>query len=123
MAGKESTIAADIVGMPPFFNLGQERTEALAALQKELLEAYEQTSRAWLARVQSEVQLWSDFATKLSKTRSLPEAVEAYTKCLTQQMKMTAEDGKRMLEECQQVTQTITKSLGNGWSAERAGSS
>ena len=56
--------------------------DAAVALQKELLEAYEQASRAWLARMQSDVALWSELATKLTVTRSVPEAYEAYTKCV-----------------------------------------
>ena len=84
MASKDATSsAAEKPGPMPFFNLGQERTEAATPLQKELLEAYEQASRAWLARVQSEVALWSELATKLTATRSVPESFEAYTKCVT----------------------------------------
>ena len=83
-------------------------------MQKELLEAYEQASRAWLARVQSEVALWSELATKLTATRSIPEALEAYSKCVSQRMQMTAEDGQRLFNDCQQITQKITKSLTNG---------
>ena len=78
------------------FNIGQERAEAATALQKELLEAYEQAGRAWLA-VRSEVALWSELATKLTATRSIPEALEAYSKCVSQWMQMTAEDGQRLL--------------------------
>ena len=122
MASRDSTSnATNKSGTTPFFNLGQERAEAAAALQKELLEAYEQASRAWLARVQSEVELWSELATKLTTTRSVPEAIEAYTKCVSQQMQMTAEDGRRVLEDCQQISQKISKSLGNGWSSQRMG--
>jgi hypothetical protein len=39
------------------FARGREQAEAMLGAQKELLEAYEQASRAWLARVQSEVAL------------------------------------------------------------------
>src|SRR4249920_3995478 len=98
MASRDTTSATD--GHPssvPFFNIGQDRAEAAVALQKELLEAYEQTSRAWLARVQSEVALWSELATKLTATRSVPEALEAYSKCVSQWMQTTAEDGQRLL--------------------------
>ena len=56
MATKETT--------QPFLNWGQERTEAAMALQKDLLASYEEASRAWLARVQSEVALWSDLASR-----------------------------------------------------------
>jgi hypothetical protein len=104
----------------PFFNVGQERTEAATALQKELLETYEQASRAWLARVESEVALWSDLATKLTASRSIPEALEAYTKSASQRMEMTVEDGRHLLNDCQQISQKITKSLTNGSSSRSA---
>ena len=42
----------------PLFNWGQERTDAALSLQKELLESYEQGSRAWFARVQSGGLTW-----------------------------------------------------------------
>src|SRR5262249_46563606 len=45
-----------------FPNLGKEQTEAILSMQKELLDAYDQSSRAWLARVKTEVDLWSDLA-------------------------------------------------------------
>jgi len=115
MASKDATSpTGDKSGSVPFFNIGHERAEAAVALQKELLEAYEQASRAWLARVQSE-----ELATKLTATRSVPEALEAYTKCVSQRMQMTAEDGQRVFNDCQQITQKITKSLTNGWPSGR----
>lgn len=97
------------------FNLGEGRTDAMANLQKELLEAYEQASRAWLARVQSEIDLWSRLAAKLPAARSVPEALQAYQECLAQRMQMTAEDGRRLLDDCQKITQKVTHSLSNGW--------
>jgi hypothetical protein len=95
--------------------LGRNEQRWQSLCKKELLEAYEQASRAWLARVQFEVVLWSELATKLIATRSVPEALEAYTKCVSQRMQMTAEDGQRVFKDCQQITQKITKSLTNGW--------
>jgi hypothetical protein len=100
-----------------FLNWGQERTEAAMGLQKELLAAYEEASRAWLARVQSEVALWSDLASKLTATRTVPEALETYSKCVSERMKMAADDGRLLADEAQKITQKITKSLGNGWPA------
>lgn len=114
MASKETTGSTGAkAGSPPLMNWG--RTEAAMSLQKELLESYEQASRAWLARVQSEIALWSDLATKLTATRTVPEALEAYSKCVSQRMQMAADDGRRLADESQQITQKIAKSLGNGW--------
>jgi hypothetical protein len=94
----------------------QEGSEAMVNMQKELLDVYEQASRAWLARVKSEVDLWSDLATKLSATRSMPEALESYQKFVTQRMQMAAEDGRQLVEDCQKMTQKMTRSLSaTGW--------
>ncbi len=76
-----SSSAAKVDALP-FVNWGQERTEAALALQKDLLAAYEEASRTWLARIQSEVALWSDLATKLAGTRTVPEALEVYARCV-----------------------------------------
>jgi Phasin protein len=96
------------------FAWGEGRIDAIANLQREVLEAYEQASRAWVARVQSEVDLWSRLATKLARTRSVPEAMLTYQECISQRMQMAADDGRRLSEDCQNVMQKITTSLTNG---------
>ena len=118
MASRETTgSTAAKEGSIPFFNWGSERSEAAIALQKAVLESYEQASRAWLARVQSEIALWSDLASRLGATHTMPEALETYTKCVLQRMQMAADDGRRLFDESQQITQKIAKSLGAGWPA------
>ena len=117
MAGKNGSDAGQ--SWPtPFFGFGPGQTEAATALQKELLETYEKMSHAWLARVQSEVAMWSELATKLTATRSVPEALETYSKCVSKRMQMAAEDGRRLFEEGQQITQKINRmdqTLTSGW--------
>jgi hypothetical protein len=115
MASKDTATTTAKAGTPPFlFNWGQDRTEAVLGLQKAILESYEQTSRAWLDRMQSEVSLWSEMANKLSGTKTVPEAIEICTKCASQRMQMAADDGRRLVDEVQQITQKITQSMGNG---------
>jgi hypothetical protein len=121
MAAKDPAHSAKS-GQMPFFNLGQDRTEAAIALQKELLETYEQASRAWLERVKSEVELWSQLAAKLSGTRSVPEALQVYQKSVTERMQMAAEDGRRLFNDCQETAQKINRALANGLSTGGGGS-
>jgi phasin protein len=102
------------------FKLGGEHTESMLNMQKELLDAYEQASRTWLARVKSETDLWSELATKLAATRSVPEALSAYQECVAQRMQLAAEDGRRLFEECQKITHKLTRSLSNGWPTTRS---
>jgi hypothetical protein len=62
----------------------------------------------------SEVDLWAGLAAKLPKTRSVPEAMQAYQECISQRMQMAAEDGRRLSEDCQKIMQKIRTSLTNG---------
>jgi hypothetical protein len=71
--------AAAESGMAGIMQFGKERTEAMLAVQKELLEGYEEASRAWIARVKSEVELWSGLppscrAAPLSRKAWMPTA-------------------------------------------------
>jgi Phasin protein len=114
-----------MVGKPtdapmPFLKAGKEQNEAILGVHKELLEAYEQASRAWLARVKSEVDLWSQLAAKLAATRSGPEAMQACQESVTQRMQMAAEDARRMYDDCQKIMSKIGQSFGNGWPSGRS---
>jgi hypothetical protein len=115
MARTNSIPTNDMIGSMPFLKIGQERTQAAAALQKELLEAYEQAGRTWLARVRSEMALWTELVTTLTAARSVPDTLQAYTKCVSQQMKMTAEDGQHLLNDCQEITQKLSKAVAHRW--------
>jgi hypothetical protein len=55
--------------------------------------------RHWLDRTQSEMALWAELRSKLATTRSAREAFDAYATCAAQQMKLTAEDGQRLLKD------------------------
>jgi hypothetical protein len=120
MASKDSdNFRSDRTSPMAFLPMG----EVAVTLQREILGAYEQFNRAWLTRVQSEVTLWTELATKLAGTRSIPEAVEAYTKCLSRQMQMTAEDGQRLFNGYQETSQRVTKSLTRPVAIRRQGRS
>jgi hypothetical protein len=107
--------ASAAYGADNLLKLGREHTAATVKIQQEVLEALEQTSRAWLARVQSEVELWSQLAATLSTTHSVPEALGAYQASVTQRMQMAADDGKRLSSDCQEIIGKITRSLSRGW--------
>ena len=114
MASRETLNASKATAPPDVANWGQHQSEAALNLQKTILESCEHASRAWIDRMQSEISLWSELATKLGGTKSIPEAFEAYTKCMSQRMQMAADDGRKLVEEAQQMTQKLAQSLGNG---------
>jgi hypothetical protein len=114
MATKEAMNPSKSGAPADVINWGQHQSEAALNFQKAILESCEQASRAWVDRMQSEISLWSDLASKLSSTKSVPEAFETYTKCMSQRMQMAADDGRKLVEEAQQLTQKFAQSLGNG---------
>jgi hypothetical protein len=95
--------------------MGEAQTEAMMAMQKDLVDAYEQISRAWLARAQSEAELWQELAAKVSGSRSVPDALRAYQQCVAQRMQMAADDGRRLLEDSQKIMGTVARSMSKGW--------
>jgi hypothetical protein len=99
------------------FKFGNERTETMLRLQKELLEMYDQASRDWLTRLKSETELWSGLATKLAETRSIPDAIKLYQDCILQRVEMAKADAQRVSDEWGGVMQKINRSLANSWSA------
>jgi hypothetical protein len=96
-------------------NPSDRTSSAMLNLQMEVLDVYEQASRAWFDRVKSEVNLWSALARRLSATRYTPEALDTYQKFMTERMEMAAEDGRQLLHDCQETTQKLTRSLSSGW--------
>jgi predicted phage tail protein len=110
----EAMAAAESV-QTSIFKLGKDRTEAMLKMQKELLDTYDQASRVWLARIKSEADLWSELATKLAGTRSFPDAIQSYQECVSQRMKIAAEDAQRLSDEYGNIMQKFSRSMNNGW--------
>lgn len=86
----------------------------ILSMQKDLLETYDQMSRAWISRARSELDLWSELATKLAGTRSVPSVMAAYQECATKRMKLAADDGKHLLADSNRFIRTLTRSVSNG---------
>ena len=120
MVSKSATINSVSPKMDPqsVLQLGKVQTEAMLHMQKEALDAYENAGRAWLARVKSEVELWSDLGARLTAISSMPDGVEAYRDCLSKRIKMAADDGRRLFEDGQKIIGALTRGLANGWAKE-----
>ncbi len=93
-----------------FFALGRESTDAMLCMQKELLEACEHASRAWLSRVRREANLWSKLANELMTIGAAPRALSDCQNEMTRRMQAATEDGRRMAEDIQKAVDAMVRS-------------
>jgi anaerobic ribonucleoside-triphosphate reductase len=110
---EQSTLAGLI--SPEFAAMGKKRLEKLAEIQKQQLGIVQEINRHWIDRMQSEAKLASEFATKLTSARSMPEVATAYHEWTSRHLDMAAEDAKRIVADSQQLVETGARLLSNSW--------
>ena len=131
MAQKESQTRADgeilstgeiFLPMPvEFAEMSKQRIEDFVNAQTELLEKLQESNRQWFDRMQSEANLASEFASKLTAARSIPDAMTACQEWANRRFKMMAEDREHLLSDCQKFTETGAHLLWNGWQSKSSG--
>ena len=84
---------------------------AMMDMQREAFEGLEQVNRDWLAWMESEARLSSDFASKLIEARSVPDTAAAWQACVTRQFELLAENGLRFFADGQKLMETGTRYL------------
>lgn len=98
-----------------FLELSKKRVEELVDAQTEFLEKLQEHNRQWLDRWQSEANTASEFASKWSAVRSVPEAMNLYQEWTSRSLEMIAEDGRQALAETQDLIETGARLLSNRW--------
>ena len=94
--------------------LGTERFESLMEVHRKLLATFERVQRDRLARAMEETKLASEFATKVTSARSIPDIMAIYQQWITQCEEMIAEDGRKFLDDSQKVANAALSLLSNG---------
>lgn len=89
--------------------------EDLVSLQVELFDKFKDSNNQWFERMQTEASLASNFASRLSAARSLPDAMAACQDWYAQHFEMMAEDGKHMFADAQKAFETGAHLFSNGW--------
>jgi hypothetical protein len=100
---------------PEFATMGKQCFEELVNVQRELFENLQETNRHWLERVQYEATLASKFATKLTTTHSVSEAMTTCQEWTSRQIETITEDSKLLVADTQRFMETGARILWNGW--------
>jgi Phasin protein len=97
-----------------FLQIGAERFESFMEVHRKLLATFERVQRDRLARAMEETKLASEFATKVTSARSIPDIMAVYQQWITQCEEMIAEDGRKFLDDSQKVANAALSLLSNG---------
>lgn len=97
-----------------FAALGKKRMEAFVNVQSELLDEIQEANRRWLDRFQSEANLTSEFASKLSGARTIPDAMAVSRDWATRYFQMLAEDGRHFADDTRKLMETGARMFANG---------
>lgn len=106
-----------------FATMGKRRIEEFVNAQTELLEELQESNRQWFDRMQSEANQASEFASKLTAARSIPDAMTTCQEWANRWLEMMAEDRKHLLSDCQKLTETGARFLWSGWPSKSSGAS
>ena len=112
MAQKEKSSSPNLIPTE-FAEAGKKRIEELVSTQTEFLEKLQEMNCQWLDRAQSETNLASEFASKLTAARSIPRAMAAYQEWASRRFEMMAEDGKHLFADAQKYMEAATRLLPN----------
>jgi len=100
-----------------FAQSGEKQVKDIISLQRDVSKYMQVVSQSWLAHMQSEADLASRYATKLTATHSIPETASVCQEWTNRRMELFTEDSKRFLAETQKLVESGIRALASGWSA------
>jgi hypothetical protein len=100
--------------------IGKERAEAMAAVQTELFDGFQEISQHWVARAKSETELASEMVAKLTSARSVPETMTAYQEWASRRMQLAMEDSQRLFADSLKLAATGARLFTKGKASHRA---
>jgi hypothetical protein len=82
--------------------------------QKEWMETLEHANRNWVAQLEAEAKLGSDFVTKMSCAKTPPDVAAAYQEWMTCRMELASKSYQKAFDDCQTLMNTCARIVGNG---------
>ena len=106
--------ASSLIPIPPQIAAGANGVEALIEMRKELIEKLRNVNRSWFDRVQSETNLASELASKLTSARSIPETTTAIREWTRRRVEMSGEDAEHFLADTHEFMKIGTRFWSRG---------
>ena len=91
-----------------FAAAAQRQFYELAGAQTRLFHVMQETTQHWLDRAQAETTLASEFTSKLSSAKSIPDAITVCQNWGSRRFEMMAEDARHVVDDAQKFMQMST---------------
>jgi hypothetical protein len=96
--------------------LGHKRMIDLMNAQKEILDICEEANQRWFSRLKDDADRASDLTNKLTATKSVAEAAQAYGEWLNRRMTLYVEDSQKLMTDGQRLVNATMRAGSNGGS-------
>jgi hypothetical protein len=107
--------------LPSFAASAQKQIKQFSDAQSELFGLIQETNQHWLNGVQDQMKLASEYASKLSAARSIPDAMTTWQEWGSREVQIVADNTLHLLSDTQNVMQKSAHLLSNGWQSEGSG--
>jgi hypothetical protein len=81
--------------------MGKKSVDTIIDMQRELCDALGEMNQSWFARAQAEAHLASEFATRLTTARSVPDTAIMCQEWMGRRMELFAENNRRFVADSQ----------------------
>ncbi len=99
---------------PELLDMAKTRIEALLEIQKEMMHTFESINHDLFNRIKAEAKLASEYMSKLSAVRSVPDATTAYKEWASREMELLAEDGRHIMANSEKLMQASQRLFAKG---------
>jgi len=99
---------------PEMIDFAKKKMEELLEVQKEIMQTLEGINRDMFDRAKAKADIASEFVSKLSTVRSVPDATAVYQEWARREMELFAEDGRHMFENGEKFLKASRRLFENG---------
>jgi hypothetical protein len=109
VSGKGAEIAGPDMGT--IIKASEKQIAALGEAQLRILGTLSTMNQRWINRATTEARLWTEFGSKLSAARSVPEFAGAYQDWMAARMNGLVKDARQFMADCEEATRAAVSGL------------
>jgi len=98
-----------------FITMGRKQIHECVKAHSELVNRFQEVNRSWLDHLQSEAALSTEFASKMTAARSIPDVAALLLEWNKRHMEMANVDAKHVLTDTQKIMEVGARLLAGGW--------